>query len=885
MKKFYLLLSLMLLALVLLCACAHEHSYEETYSSDAYYHWHASSCGHEEEISDYAVHTMDMGTQENGKTVYTCTVCAHKVNAEALCAEPISVSLAHSFAPRGSLVLVEGYFAGVAESSGSSGREILLRDTEGDVLIAVRGLPASYGSWPQVGYEKGDLVRLYATVKDEIYNAQKTDSQNRRCLVFSERNGTLSSTVVSKNHSVAYAPETVVTLDSHEDFKAFFDMEKLEAYTYVRIRGGAYLYATVGEFRPHMNGLADKESALLPDGKRAVIFKENALLANIGDAWDEYFAEEWTTVSSAVSLGRLQEVDIVAVYTGASDKGFYLTVLDEDWLCPVSDTIEIHTPQDALYEMALAYLRKGGLLEYDQLNGRRMVLATPEQATAQSYVFLDCSSYVTSIYYNTYGVKVIPDSYGSQNTKNYAKYAKENYGTAADVIGYYETLDYKTEEAQRALLDAVRETLMPGDVLVYRRGSKKYGADYSESNLSGHALIYMGDGMFTHSSGTSWNDSGTLLYKENPEAAKDRATREEYYNGTVQWISADAVLAIGTNSRNLFGDRSTIIYNFSIIRPLEREGVASVLTEQGEKRMAMAGLSFDKITSAGINSAVHRGDSITYTVTVKNHASNIYHDLSFTERLPDGVTLLESSIPLTETDGVLTGKFSIGAHETVVLTYTVKVGQNLGAGTVLCNETAIGGLKMKAIENTVAGYTAAELSAVAAAARAYAESGAEFSDPMELVRAAYTEALGFDPFDGKDALQMEAALFAPTASAKTLDKSGEYIAAVAPHLYGGSELYSADLSGKNDTVRTVYAHHLSVGDVIFCEWLGNYRVLIYLGNGELAAVDSVSLTCSVKQNGSEQWKSSSSRFVQDHYLASLFSYEQFAVLRPSQVAG
>ncbi len=894
MKRLLSIVFFIILALTVssaLVACGHEHSFEQEWTKDEYYHWHAADCRHEE-VSAHEPHSMGEGRVENGKTVYTCTVCDYAVNDETLASKPISVSLAHRFAPRDARVLVEGYFVGVSDGAGNNREQILLKDTESDALIAVRGLPRGYGNWPSIGYQKGDKVRILVTVKDEFYRSSKEDSQNRRYLLFAEENGELASTVVSRANAVSYELDAVTVLQSHKDFKEFFKIGEIQAYSYVRIKGYVYLnaYGGGGEFRPHMNGAATKESEAMPDGQRAVGFREEALVANIGTAWEDYFLSEWVRDSVGTSVGRAQEVDIIAVYTGASENGFHLTVLDADWMRTVSDKEEIQTNQDIVREMALSYLRKGGLLEYDQYNGRRMVFATPEEATAQSYVFLDCSSYVTSVYYNTFALKAIPDSYGSQNTKNYTRYARENYGKVdyPDVVAYYETLQYTTKEQQQECLNQVRALLQPGDILVYRRGSKNYGANYSEDNLTGHAILYMGDGMFTHSTGTSWNDGGTeakRLYKDNPELGKDRATTEEYYNGTVQWLSADSVLSIGTKARALFGEKSTFIYNFSIIRPLARKGASLNLSEQAQKRMAMPGLSFDKITSAGIGSAVCRGSEITYTLTVKNYGANAYTGLAFEEALPEGVTLVSSSISLSQSGSKLTGTIDIGAYQTATVTWTVKVGQSLPAGTVLCNQTAVGGLKMKAIENTVSGYTAAELSAIAAAARAYAESGATFADPMEFVSAVYTEALGFDPFSQMTAEQMQSALFGTNASSKTVvDLNGAFGAMIAPNLYGGAELYSSTMSGNNKIVRTVYAHQLTAGDVIFCEWQGNFRVLIYLGEGALAALDSLSLTCSLKQNGSEQWSHVSGRYVQDHYLASLFSYEKFVVMRPSHIA-
>ena len=61
----------------------HVHTYEEGWTSDDTYHWHASTCGHETEISGKAEHTWDSGVvtkeaseTEAGARIYTCVVCS-----------------------------------------------------------------------------------------------------------------------------------------------------------------------------------------------------------------------------------------------------------------------------------------------------------------------------------------------------------------------------------------------------------------------------------------------------------------------------------------------------------------------------------------------------------------------------------------------------------------------------------------------------------------------------------------------------------------------------------------------------------------------------------------------------------------------------------------
>ena len=51
-----------------LFACGHEHQFSEDWTSDSTYHWHASTCGHNEEISDKELHSLTNGT---------CSVCGY----------------------------------------------------------------------------------------------------------------------------------------------------------------------------------------------------------------------------------------------------------------------------------------------------------------------------------------------------------------------------------------------------------------------------------------------------------------------------------------------------------------------------------------------------------------------------------------------------------------------------------------------------------------------------------------------------------------------------------------------------------------------------------------------------------------------------------------
>ncbi len=75
MKKFYSLTLGILLICFCFCfsACAHDHTFEEKWSYDSDYHWHASTCGHEVK-NNLERHTFDSANK--------CAVCGFVITDE-----------------------------------------------------------------------------------------------------------------------------------------------------------------------------------------------------------------------------------------------------------------------------------------------------------------------------------------------------------------------------------------------------------------------------------------------------------------------------------------------------------------------------------------------------------------------------------------------------------------------------------------------------------------------------------------------------------------------------------------------------------------------------------------------------------------------------------
>ena len=191
----------------------------------------------------------------------------------------------------------------------------------------------------------------------------------------------------------------------------------------------------------------------------------------------------------------------------------------------------VYTQEDVAVEVAYAFFRQAIQQNYSQTNSRRNINPSPEDATSQHMIFLDCSSYVNAVYYEAFGENILPYETleKAPQTGNYMNYALNN-PTNSDVIGAWENKDYKTEEARANLLNSIKAQLQPGDVIDYRLAD------------SGHALIYVGNGKILHSIGNDFEMSA------RPENANEGSKSKEM-DGTVHLMDVDDMFVKNSGNR------------------------------------------------------------------------------------------------------------------------------------------------------------------------------------------------------------------------------------------------------------------------------------------------------------------------------------------------
>ncbi len=258
----------------------------------------------------------------------------------------------------------------------------------------------------------------------------------------------------------------------------------------------------------------------------------------------------------------------------------------------------------ALLATAKAYYDREGFCQYDQRSMDRLIQLTPrrrkrlppEAATSQYTLFLDCSGFVSAVYYQAFGYELPFDL-----TWHMVDYLEPR-------IYFYEITHKETPEELKIIEENVRNILQAGDLVVYDRGSG-----------SGHIMLYLGNGEYTDCTS---GDCGNSYDYEN------RANR--FYERGIWKRSCDLWFEMpdGTQKRKRSFFESDK-RRFAIIRPLDILGdpTPDALSRIGAAKDLCCGV----LSSHALAVHAAAGEQVTYTVSVKNlSADDREVDISFT---------------------------------------------------------------------------------------------------------------------------------------------------------------------------------------------------------------------------------------------------------------
>ena len=246
-----------------------------------------------------------------------------------------------------------------------------------------------------------------------------------------------------------------------------------------------------------------------------------------------------------------------------------------------------NTKVQALLATAEAFYRRGNALQYDQRSMDRLVqvtprrnkLASPEEATSQHTLFLDCSAFVNACYYNTFGQ--ILESDLTWQIQDMVK----------PMVYDYTLTHRETAEEKERIREEMMAILQPGDVLNMWYADKV-----------GHVILIGENGMYYHCTGHGHDPS--YHYADCCDEITEHGG--VYYESMAQRFEP-------TYFRSMLGEKMERI---TVLRPLQRMGEP---TANATVRLHQAKNLFCAVLSSVPGGQTVRPDTdVTYSVQITN---------------------------------------------------------------------------------------------------------------------------------------------------------------------------------------------------------------------------------------------------------------------------
>lgn len=466
----------------------------------------------------------------------------------------------------------------------------------------------------------------------------------------------------------------------------------------------------------------------------------------------------------------------------------------------VANTEGMTELQKAIVVTAESYYLRGKYAQYDQydltkkssagienVNRRLVGVKAPEDYTAQNYGYTDCSGFVYDVYLFALNMAITD---GESRTKFYCEYSPHTILSEQPEKGNFAQM---TAQQLSAKEKEFTDTLQPGDIIVYR----------TAGNKSGHAMLYVGNGMIIHSTGSTYDFS----------AGADKVEK----NGTCRHDSIKAFFQPGS-SRYLFDKHIYII-----MRPLN-QFQGEIPTHTRSRMELMRGIVAEKLSSHTYGQTVSPGEAMTFTFRIKN-SSPFEKTLTVNETVPTGTTYTSGA--QTISGNRLSWSVTVPAGKTAEVSYSVQVNPETAPGTYIQSESFISDIPVVCPRVLVANtLSTTQQQAIRDAVKEF--SGGAHKG-IALANAIYEKACGKTIFTHQTTDEIWAEVVIKKTRDYALDSTLPLYSAIAPCLYGGQNLCEFDANSPAAQARTrlVTNDALVVGDVV----LADDRLYIFTGDG------------------------------------------------------
>lgn len=518
--------------------------------------------------------------------------------------------------------------------------------------------------------------------------------------------------------------------------------------------------------------------------------------------------------------------------------------------CGGDDDTGLTKEQEAIIVTAKAYLSRGNRIQYADTrftssdydsffttyeyrwesrgeNGE--LKKDPEDYTSTDIGYTNCADFTHDVYYSALNYDIKLDT-----TLDLIREAQKK-DTKLGVY-YRQITGFETAEEKARIEKEYRETLTPGDIIVFRNSS------------NGHAMLYVGldagisEGQeIIHSTGSVYNYTNK---KENFEQ-----------NGTVQERNLDYYFKEGASNKYLF----TYYTDIAIIRPLN--AFNGEIPEATKNRINnLQGIVVEKLSDPAFGGTVSPNSPLTFTFNVIN-TNDKEVDIEITDVVPENSTFLSADAEFSVNKNNLSASFKIAPNQTKSISYTVTA----GSGDFIYSEAGlVNGVPVKCkkiyVRNTL---TSEQQASIAQAIKTFTNSNSSNLSDVNIINNVYMSTTGKNTkLSGTNKEIINQVFSKVTATVYKLNDKSDYFDLVAPAIYGG-RLVGTSAKFDRQRTRLVYPRQLIIGDVILTRNDGLYQIYMYTGEN-LYKVDGTTVTETSLD-----------------FLETLNASEIFAVLRPS----
>lgn len=426
--------------------------------------------------------------------------------------------------------------------------------------------------------------------------------------------------------------------------------------------------------------------------------------------------------------------------------------------------------QKAFQEIAFSYYMRGVNIQYNSL---KRAVFSPEEATCQNMKYMVCSALPQNIYRELFGIVIPP------YTESLLKYGRENVGRQ-EVIAYghkddagnliLQLYDPSVNGHVKTINNPELRDLLPylhcGDVLTY----------------TGHAvvvydLLYDADGtvidayiMQSSHGNRNFHVNTKIPKKTSINTIKfGSANHYLYHNSRVREVngkkmqegSLNLVLLSGESNwskihtdakkqeysvlRFVHADlkgNTVLHYSGSAYRDKDYNGEPIRFTDTTKSRLMFPSLYIEKSVDAHAGNVVEAGDTLTYTILIKNNSNSTYNnDLKITEDISEFVEYTNTGND-SKPKQVEWNVGKLKSNEEVKIQYTVTVKSN-NKGKLIVSTGRVGNIPSAVIKNPI-GVNLTSVQAKAVKDRFASIKGNSNFKSKALINEVYKQALGID---------------------------------------------------------------------------------------------------------------------------------------------